>query len=59
MDQGPGQPRIKVLALKCTEIDCEEMVPDREALLGNLKTAHKLQPFQCLAQGCVDRFEFW
>src|SRR5699024_8530747 len=27
MDQGPGQPRIKVLALKCTEIDCEEMVP--------------------------------
>src|SRR5699024_4822695 len=48
MDQA-GQPRIKVLALKCAQKDCQEMVPDREALRGHLKSAHELQPFQCLA----------
>ena len=57
MDQA-GQHRIKVLALKCTEIDCEEMVPDRESLHGHLDTVHRLKPLPCFAPGCAERFKF-
>ena len=51
------QVQVRVLALKCTEPDCAQMVPNRDALYGHLKTDHGFEPFPCLVQGCQERFK--
>ena len=54
--EGGSRYLIKTLALECTEADCDEMLPGRDALHDHLKNAHGLEPLSCLAQGCGQRF---
>ena len=56
VDNEEDKIRIKVLSLKCTVVDCDVMASDVEALRGHLETDHGLLPFECLAQGCGQRF---